>query len=291
MCVNKLGSYECDCRRGYTKQSGGLCSAVTTTTESPKEALSVDLNVKIEYDLPNGTNLNSSTTYEEVKSKVKASLVEFYKRYSNATVDIIIKDIRTGSIDVDYKVVSVEQLKSLLTELARATLALGRGTLLIIDGQNFSATAEKYKNASPCEVFESIKRCDDKYRCVVEGDTPMCRLEQENWPAIIGGTAGGVLLIIVAAMAVVWCVRFKRGKKKMKRYAPTEGDGSHTKREYTSNFRNMHAGEGNSEAGNLGNLTWRSMMTKMTLPSYRNQDPSSPYRIPRVTADNLYRKN
>lgn len=54
---------------------------------------------------------------------------------------IILIFYRLGSIDVDFNVVSVEQSDLVVSKLARAFWELGKGSNLVLDGQNVIATA------------------------------------------------------------------------------------------------------------------------------------------------------
>lgn len=182
----------------------------------------IDLVVKIEHTLPSGTNLESPHIYEQIKLKVKASLFEYYRRFSNAVVDIIINSIRLGSIDVNHTVV-IENTQQAASQVTGAILKLAQGSSIVYDGNATTVSAEAYRGLGPCDVYEAtVGTCGENYQCVFEDNLPTCRLavEKENWAAILGATAGGIAFVLVIVIGIVLCVRYwmRRNSRKLDLY-------------------------------------------------------------------------
>ncbi|XP_053387245.1 fibrillin-1-like [Mercenaria mercenaria] len=94
-CVNTEGWYECECKRGFVKTNEDKCVAdISTTTIKPDSAILIEAVVVIEMDLPAETNLNAASVYIDVEFKLIATLSAFFRRFTNALVEIIITDIR-----------------------------------------------------------------------------------------------------------------------------------------------------------------------------------------------------
>ncbi|XP_060565748.1 mucin-like protein [Ruditapes philippinarum] len=256
-CVNTFGSFLCDCLRGFTKSSDGACIKESlTTTAVPGSSFRHSLI--LDYDLPADTNLQAADIYNEIKNEILSTLLDFYKTYIAGLIDIIINDIRNGSIIADYTVVFGELNENDAANLTKAVLDLEQGTQFTVYGQNVSVTSAMYKDLKPCELYNAtVGSCKQGYRCRVENNIPICRLEYEdnevNWSIIIGLSAVGIFVIMVA-ITVVFVRHLSRKQKKKKQDIPR------SKR--AANYRDTH--------GNVSDMDkvrrWREGLASDTFP-------------------------
>ncbi|XP_053387800.1 protein HEG homolog 1-like isoform X2 [Mercenaria mercenaria] len=223
-CVNTIGSFLCDCVRGFIKDTGGICvEDVRVTTQKP--GISFDHTITVDTDLPSGTNLDSANTFNRLQQELKLSLLEYFNRYISAIIDLIINDIRSGSIKVDYTIVYGEKAEDVASKLTKAVLDLEQGAEISLYGENVTASSDVYKEMKPCEVYNlTAGGCDEGYQCNAENGTPTCRpIEDEsevNWSLVIGLSAVGLFLVIIVAVTVVFLRHLSRRQKIRKHRTP-----------------------------------------------------------------------
>ncbi|XP_053386927.1 uncharacterized protein LOC123542089 isoform X2 [Mercenaria mercenaria] len=218
-CVNTVGWYRCDCKRGYEKLTGDNCVAgIPTTTLKPDSAMLIVAVVTIEIDLPVGTNLNAASVYISVANKLLTTLREYFKRFTDALLEFFITDISVGSIIAYYSVRYGTADKNVATKVVQAIIDLHKGTELVFDGRTVSATSDSYKDMAPCEIlYTIIESCGEGYTCNVENDIPVCSLQTDQsnvkWQLVIGLSAAGLFTLIVAALLAVSVHRLRRSRK------------------------------------------------------------------------------
>ncbi|XP_053387695.1 uncharacterized protein LOC123541782 [Mercenaria mercenaria] len=294
-CHNTPGWYLCECLRGYS-DSNGTCVKVETETKpsaKPASSIVVDLNVTIDVKLPTGTNIEVGKTYNEIETDVKASLLELYSRFTKAKISIAINDIRIGSLIVVYTVIYEENDLNVASALTKATIELSRETSITFQGKKYKVSTDAYKGIEPCSVYlMSVGNCDDGYKCVVEKDVPICRLEnsQFNLPIIIGASAGGFVLI-VAMIIVIVCLRKRRQGQKLDqrlRRLTTASDLAKSKEgmeppKAESNYYHIMKWQKNlQEQDESKYMTWKSMASRFTVASAAETVYDQPYQIPRA---------
>ncbi|XP_053387236.1 fibrillin-2-like [Mercenaria mercenaria] len=219
-CINTAGWYECDCKKGFVKPDGDKCLGDTsTTTVKPDSAILIEAVVVIELDLPAETNLNAAKVYNNIVVNVVVTLRAFFRRFTDVWLDIIIHDIRFGSIIANYSIRYGTDDKDVASHLVTAISELEKGTELVYDGQTVNASSDSYKGMEPCDVlYATVGSCGEGYTCKVEIDVPVCKLLKEqsqvNVALVIGLSAAGIFILIGAAILFVFVRRIRRGLTK-----------------------------------------------------------------------------
>ncbi|XP_053374787.1 fibrillin-2-like [Mercenaria mercenaria] len=296
-CHNTLGWYICDCFRGYS-DSNGICvkdETKTPTSTKPVGSIVMDLTVTIDVSLPFGTDLNVTKTYEEFEKEAKSSLLALYGRFTKASINIIINDLRRGSLVILHTIVYEDNDVNVASALTKATIELRKGTYITFQGKNNIVSTDAYKGIEPCSLYKmTIGNCNDGFKCTVENDAPICRLERPdssklNLPIIIGASGGGGIVLILTSIIVIVYLRKRRQRTKLAQRSDrltsasdlAKNKGLEPKAE-SSYYSMFNWQEKLSKSDESKYMTWRSMVSRFTLASGGESIYDRPYEIPRA---------
>ncbi|XP_053372974.1 uncharacterized protein LOC123561094 [Mercenaria mercenaria] len=228
-CHNTEGGFVCSCFIGFKKDANRTCifetsSAPTPTTE-PDGFEIVKVVLILEITLDSGVDLNITTTYNTYKTEVYNKLFNIYQSNlpEGTNLTIIIRDIRSGSLIVEY---DVKVPTSALSDVAftNAKIASSQETLQIL-GKNATAIGLSINNVNVtiggnytdvllCELYEaSAGTCGTQ--CVVIDGKPACQLKTEidNLPLILGLGIGIPMFFMCVALLVLCIVYYHQRKQ------------------------------------------------------------------------------
>ncbi|XP_053372966.1 uncharacterized protein LOC123561091 [Mercenaria mercenaria] len=251
-CHNTEGGFLCSCIIGFKRDANGTCttessSAPTPTTE-PDGFEIVKVVLILEITLDSGVDLTVTETYNTYKTEVYNVLFNMYKSNlpEGTDLSIIIRDIRNGSLIVDY---DVKVQTSALPDVAftNAKIASSQETLQIFD-ENATAIGLSINDVNVtisgnntdvllCELYEaSAGTCGTK--CVVIDGKPACQLKTEidNLPLILGLGIGIPMFFMCVALLVL-CYRYHRRKQADSSESDSRSDGERDSVIFGSNIR------------------------------------------------------
>ncbi|KAH3861491.1 hypothetical protein DPMN_024421 [Dreissena polymorpha] len=179
VCEIMNTTVQCSCARGYkqNESDSNNCAEISETNTVPDEVYDgrhshVVLEVKLDYILPQGLTLNSSTTYKRYELELRTKLTEYYKGLLGEQFSkVVIKEIKIGSLIVEHWVLYVQNEQNTvnvydaLTRHSERPLVIFGQTVQVLnvsivnnEGCTSPMTCSK-KKYSLCEVWEGVTRC------------------------------------------------------------------------------------------------------------------------------------
>ncbi|XP_052804614.1 sushi, von Willebrand factor type A, EGF and pentraxin domain-containing protein 1-like [Mya arenaria] len=181
-CIPKheiLGSSSIVCR------SDGTWSGQTPTCQLAVGFREVATEVTFNLTVPASDDLRNQSTYESYVQEVRNKLLAFYRKLLGFDIDIIIDDIRNGSLIVDFRVVypnetaagqelsvATQNLTASTVELRNQTVGTDSASVNNLPITGASADLETLL----CIAYQAtIGACSPGYLCSVENNLPNCR--------------------------------------------------------------------------------------------------------------------
>uniref|UniRef100_K1QQE9 ADAM family mig-17 n=1 Tax=Magallana gigas TaxID=29159 RepID=K1QQE9_MAGGI len=196
----------------------------TFTTTTPKSSSYVfRLTVTFMIDITD--DLSNNAVKESVISKVQAALISFYQNSGLKFVSCIVRNIRKGSLNVDYEVYTAMNSqvvadvtflsKDMVTGKSKVTyegheVTVSSVTLVDTSGNSLSVG----NNTSACDFLKQLSECPSGHVCEESNNGPMCRnIAEESffdkYQYFIYAGACAILLVFLFIVCVC-CRRKKR---------------------------------------------------------------------------------
>lgn len=228
----------------------------TFTTTTPKSSSYVfRLTVTFMIDITD--DLSNNAVKESVISKVQAALSSFYQNSGLKFVSCIVRNIRKGSLNVDYEVYTAMNSqvvadvtflsKDMVTGKSKVTyegheVTVSSVTLVDTSGNSLSVG----NNTSACDFLKQLSECPSGHVCEESNNGPMCRniAEEsffEKYQYFIYAGACAILLVFLFIVCV--CCRRKkmRSTPKSSNKNPLHGITNYAMDDYNNHRRNNYA--------------------------------------------------
>ncbi|XP_060600326.1 fibrillin-1-like [Ruditapes philippinarum] len=300
VCANYDGGYSCKCEHGYKEYPSTIC-----IKESP---IMIDLTVNMTLSNPPDT-----CSVEDLKNNATTSLIDFYKRYTDAAVIIIVPNLSCSPdvsrrikskhlviLTINYTVSYNVDDKDVASELTAATIDLTYGANLTFGGEIVFVKAVNVKSKEPCDVYlETLGKCADGFRCEIENERPVCRSSSSsvNLAMIIGVVCGFFILLLVIII-MIRCLRQRNQRKKddlrMQKELTTASDlgkkleNVNKRQQNVYNVLNWQTGNTAADiedkTDNKSNIymTWKSIASRFTMSSESDSKSNGQFHIPRA---------
>ncbi|KAK3102630.1 hypothetical protein FSP39_012769 [Pinctada imbricata] len=178
-CHNEIGSYECDCLRGFVKTTTGDCVADKRNNGSIDNSgkdMVISLTMRMEITLPTGFNLNVTKTYRMTANEITESLIQYFKRYIDDNFNVLIHDLRIGSLIVDFSLI-MNNTGTSYQSAVKAAWVLLKGVSMPYNNQSLAAYLVYSKSGvGQCQLrSQLIGPCDVGENCIEDRNGPICR--------------------------------------------------------------------------------------------------------------------
>ncbi|KAL3854147.1 hypothetical protein ACJMK2_013425 [Sinanodonta woodiana] len=201
----------------------------TTTTTEQQGTKTTEVTVRLNYNISSADNLSDSSTYSRYVDIVGDSLREYYTRKVGQDVQINIRDIRRGSLIVDFELVYINTPIT-YAALAKAHIDLAAGENITVGGQVSGVESMVVENTTVpngnsskeylCTVYILVSGgCRVNFKCVVLNSSPLCQPINTTTDivpiAVAAAVAGFVIIVAVVALICSLQRRFKNRDKHM----------------------------------------------------------------------------
>ncbi|XP_067686050.1 fibrillin-2-like [Haliotis asinina] len=244
-CMNTDGSFTCVCPAGQTlNQDGKTCDAV----EEISASIRLERNVSdIDFTQKN------STKYLNLLENIQKALFDYFRRkLGDALVQLIVTDIRSGSVianyttDINTKIATDPKaaFTTAAANLIKENLTIG-GVIAPVLGQTVQGVNV---TTDPCDVYR-VLNCASNEVCTTTNDTPKCSPVpvESDYRLIIGLSVGiPLFIVILACIIAIIFMKIRNQKKEFERSSDERYDS------YLQPFSSQLATRGGFYSANRG---------------------------------------
>lgn len=203
-------------------------------------------------------DLSDNAVKESVISKVQAALISFYQNSGMNFVSCIVRNIRKGSLNVDYEVYTAmnSQVVANMTFISK-DMASGKSTVTY-EGQKVTVSSVSLvdtsgnsltigNSTSACEFLKQVSKCPSGHVCEESNNEPVCRkIAEESFldkyqKYFIYAGACVILLVLLFIVCVCCCRKKRRSTPKSTNNNPLHGVTNYAMDDYNNQRRNNQA--------------------------------------------------
>ncbi|XP_065931588.1 uncharacterized protein [Magallana gigas] len=225
----------------------------TTTPKSPSYVFRLTVTFMIDIT----DDLSNNAVKESVISKVQTALISFYQNSGLTFVSCIVRNIRKGSLNVDYEVYTAmnSQVVADMTFLSK-DMVLGKSkvtyeghevtvsSVTLVDTSGNSLTVGN--STSACDFLKQLSECPSGHVCEESNNEPICRKISEEsfldkYQYFIYAGVCAVLLALLFIVCVCCCRKKRRSTPKSRNKNPLHGITNYAMDDHNNQRRNNYA--------------------------------------------------
>nr|XP_034302728.1 uncharacterized protein LOC105320025 [Crassostrea gigas] len=241
------------CKSSLTTATTPSSTFTTTTPKSPSYVFRLTVTFMIDIT----DDLSNNVVKESIISKVQAALIFFYQNSGLKFVSCIVRNIRKGSLNVDYEVYTAMNSqvvadmtfisKDMVTGKSKVTYEGHEVTVssvtLVDTSENSLSVGNK---TSACDFLKQVRKCPSGHVCEESNNGPMCRnIAEESffdkYQYFIYAGACAILLVLLFIVCVCCRRKKRRSTPKSTNKNSLNGITNYAMADYNNHRRNNYS--------------------------------------------------